>query len=98
MLRDRLLPGLLRGCAPLLVWAAHFAVCYTAAALRPDDVPRAPLLAVTALALAGESWLLWRAWPRARLADARLRDRAAVTAAALALPAVLWTGLPLLLS
>lgn len=93
-----MLKSLLAACAPLLLWALHFTVCYGAAAVRYDGAaPRLPLIAFTVLAAGGEAWLLWRAWPRARRAGARLRDRAMAAGALLALPAVLWTGLPLLL-
>lgn len=95
---------LLHGTLPLLVWALHFAFCYGLAAaqcspagMRPGGPDRLLLGGATALALAACAWLLWCARRVPRLPGAGLLDWAAFVSAGLALVAVAWNGLPLLL-
>lgn len=76
------------GGAPLLLWAAHFAVSYVLGC-------HAPLLALSLLAMGACAWMLWRAAPLRE--EARLLDWARGGGAALALLGIAWTTLPLLL-
>jgi hypothetical protein len=95
---------LLHGTLPLLVWALHFAFCYGLAAaqcspagMRPGGPDRLLLGGATVLALGACAWLLWRARGVPRRPDAGLLDWAAFLSAGLALVAVAWSGLPILL-
>lgn len=102
---DHFFRQLMRATLPLLVWGAHFGFCYllaaaqcTPAAMRPDGPDRLLLGIATAAALAVCAWLAWR--ERGILHDAQgaaLLDWAAALGAVLALVAILWTGLPILL-
>ena len=89
---------------PLLVWIASFAFSYglaaaqcTPAALRPGGPNRLLLGAVTAAALAACALLAWRR--RGALLDrkAGLAERVGAVLAVLALVAIGWAGLPLML-
>jgi hypothetical protein len=95
---------LLAGALPLLVWSLHFAFTYgvaaaqcTPAGMRPGGPDRVLLGAVTVAAIAACAWLAWRAREVSRHDDAGLLDWARFTLAVLALVAVAWTGVPLLL-
>jgi hypothetical protein len=101
-MRDRLFSQTWRATAPLLVWTAHFALCYglTAAECSPALARQQPSMAVlwlaTALALAACAWMLWRA--RAVLdGGAGLVQLAQAGSAVLALAGIGWTAVPLLL-
>jgi hypothetical protein len=98
--RGRVLAGIL----PLLVWSLHFAFTYglaaaqcTPAGMRPGGPDRVLLGAVTLVAVGACAWLAWRSRGVLRREDAGLLDWARLVLAALALVAVAWTGVPLLL-
>jgi hypothetical protein len=89
---------------PLLIWIAHFGFSYGLAAaqcspggLRAGGPDRVLLGAVTAAALAACALLAWRG--RGALFDrhAGLAQRVGAVLAVLALVAVGWAGMPLLL-
>jgi len=102
----------LRGCAPLLVWSAHFALCYglvgaqcSPALFDPAMPTSAVLVVASAAALLACALLLWRAW-RALCAlcapgpldeHLPLRQWAGAAGALLALVGIAWTSLPLLM-
>lgn len=95
---------LLAGTLPLLVWSLHFAFTYglaaaqcTPAGLRPGGPDRVLLGTVTLAAVGACAWLAWRAREVPRRMDAGLLDWARFVLAVLALVAVAWTGVPLLL-
>jgi hypothetical protein len=95
---------LLAGTLPLLVWSLHFAFNYglaaaqcTPAGMRPGGPDRALLGGVTLVAIGACAWLAWRARGVPRRTDAGLLDWARLVLAVLALVAVAWTGVPLLL-
>lgn len=98
--RDGFWGQLWQGTAPLVLWAAHFFFCYLVAAGacgRPGSgaITRAVLAGATLLALGAAGWLLRQAWrsgepPRSLLHMARLGG------AILALVAIAWGALPLL--
>jgi hypothetical protein len=94
----------LRVTLPLLVWIVHFAFSYglTAAqcspgGLRAGGPDRLLLGAVTALALAVCALLAWRGRAALFEREAGLAQRSGALLAVLALVAVAWVGLPLLL-
>ena len=96
---------LLRGILPMLIWVAHFAFSYglaaaqcTPAGLRTGGPDRLLLGGVTALALAVCALLAWRARDVPRRPDAGLLDWAELVLAVLALVAVAWNALPILLT
>ena len=89
---------------PLLVWIAHFAFSYglaaaqcTPAGLRPGGPDRLLLGGVTVAALALCALLAWRGRAALRDRHAGLAERAGAVLAILALVAIAWAGLPLLL-
>lgn len=96
----------LRVALPLLVWIAQFAFSYGLASaqcspggMRPGGPDRLLLGAASLAALGAGALLLWRAcrtWRRHGGA-AGLADRAAFFVAVLALIAIAWTGMQLLL-
>jgi hypothetical protein len=95
---------LFSGALPLLVWSAHFAFAYglaaaqcTPAGLRPGGPDRALLGIVTLAAIGACAWLAWRARGVPARRDAGVLDWARLVLAVLALVAVAWTGVPLLL-
>ena len=95
---------LLAGTLPLLVWSLHFAFAYgiasaqcTPAAMRPGGPDRVLLGAVTVAAIGACAWLAWRARGVPWRDDAGLLDWARLVLAVLALVAVAWTAVPLLL-
>jgi len=99
----QLLVQTLRGTAPLLVWAAHFTLCYVlvgvqcSPALFDGAAPRRwLLLVVSAIAVGACALMLWRA---ARLVreESSLREWAAAGSALLALAGVAWTSVPILM-
>jgi len=96
----------LRGCAPLLVWGAHFALCYglvgaqCSPGLFDAAMPTsAVLVVVSAAALLACAFLLWRAWRALGPLDEHLplRQWAGAAGALLALVGIAWTSLPLLM-
>lgn len=102
--REHFLRRVLRATLPLLVWIAYFAFSYGLAAaqcapggLRAGGPDRLLLGATTLAALAVCALLAWRG--RRELFDrqAGLAQRVGAVLAVLALVAVGWTGLPLLL-
>ena len=100
---DRLPRRALLGTAPLLLWAAHFALCYVfvaaecSPAFATPEAPRRWVLGVVSVAaLAACAWLLWKA-PRAWSQDAGLLDWARAASPLLALAGIAWTSLPLVL-
>jgi len=96
-----------RGILPMLVWILHFAFCYglaaaqcTPAGLRPGGPDLRLLGGATVVALLVCAWLAWRG--RAVLVrhsgrEHGLLDWIAFIGALLALVAVAWNGVPLLL-
>ena len=95
---------LLAGTLPLLVWSFHFVFSYglaaaqcTPAGMRPGGPDRVVLGAVTLGAIGACAWLVWRARGVPRHEDAGLLDWARLVLVVLALVAVAWTGVPLLL-
>ena len=104
-MHDHFFRQLARGTLPLLVWAAHFTVCYllaaaqcTPALMRTGGPDRVLLGIATVAALAACLWLAWR--ERGILRDpqgAGLLDWAAALGAVLAFVGIVWTGLPILL-
>ena len=102
-MRENLFTDLLRGTAPLLLWALHFAFCYglvgaqcSPALSGPDAPSRTLLMVVSAAALGACLLMLWRGWP-ARADHPRLLDWALAGSAVLALAGIAWTAAPLLL-
>jgi len=102
-MRDRLFSRTLYATAPLLVWAAHFTLCYALVATQCSPAllsPGAPavwiLAPASAAALACCSLMLWRA-KRTLDDQARLLDWARIGSAVLALAGIAWTSIPLLL-
>jgi len=104
---ERFFARMLRAILPMLVWILHFAFCYglaaaqcTPAGLRPGG-PDIRLLGIaTALALLVCAWLAWRGRgvlgrPGGR--EHGLLDWIAFIGALLALVAVAWNGVPVLL-
>ena len=88
----------LRGMAPLLVWAAHFAFCYLAVAFGcvawgPQAPLRALLIGASVLALLAIATQAALAWRRRRTPLAVPAER---WASLLALLGVAWTTLPAL--
>jgi hypothetical protein len=95
---------LVSGTLPLLVWIAHFAFTYglaasqcTPAALRAGGPDRALAGVVTVIAIGACAWLAWRARGVPARRDAGVLDWSRFVLAVLALVAVAWTGVPLLL-
>ena len=102
-MRDKLFFDLVRGTAPLMVWALHFTVCYVLVAAQcspalagPQGPSRSLLLGLTLAALAGCALLLWKGWP-ADTGNARLLDWARAGSAVLGACGIAWTAIPLLL-
>lgn len=99
---ERLFSRLAYGCAPLLVWAAHFAFLYGLAgaqcsALLARAGPSTWMMwLASALAAAACLLMLWRARGAMRTGSA-LADQARAVSALLALVGVAWATLPLLL-
>jgi len=100
---DRLLTRTLYATAPLLVWAAHFTLCYALVAAQCSPAllwPGAPTMWILALASAAAlalcASMLWRA-RRSLDEQARLLDWARSCSAMLALAGIAWTSVPLLL-
>jgi hypothetical protein len=95
---------LFSGTLPLLVWIVHFAFTYglaafqcTPAGLRPGGPDRALAGIATVAAIGACAWLAWRARGVPRRQDAGVLDWARLVLAVLALVAVAWTGVTLLL-
>jgi len=96
---------LLRAILPLLVWLLHFAFCYglaaaqcTPAMMREGGPDRLLLGVATVAALAICAWLTWRGRAVLRRPNtAGLLEWAAFVFAALALVAVSWNSLPIML-
>ena len=95
---------LLAGTLPLLVWIAHFSFSYglaaaqcTPAGLRAGGPDRVLLGGVTLAAIGACAWLAWRVRDVPWRIDAGLLDWARLVLAVLALVAVAWSGVPLLL-
>jgi hypothetical protein len=102
-IRDSVTVRSLRASAPLLVWAAHWSLCYLAvagicsrgtwsASVRPV------LASISLVALVVVSIMLWRAWRRlhGRL-PTTLGEWSLAGGAVLALAGIAWTSLPLLM-
>jgi hypothetical protein len=103
-MQDHFFVRLLRGTGALLVWALHFTLCYGVAAaqctpggLRVGGPDRVLLGVATIIALGACVWLGWRARDRVRSPDAALTDWSALAGAVLAVVAIAWNGIPLLL-
>ena len=99
-MHQNLIRDMLRGCAPLMVWAAHFAACYLLVAAQCSPAARNPaapqswlLVLISALAIGICAALLWHA----RNPRPRLLDWARTGSAVLALAAVAWTSVPVLM-
>lgn len=99
--QDRLLRQMTLAVAPLLVWAAHFFFCYawTAAACRRGGDPAVVLAVASVLALGAALALLARALRLlCRTAQpVRLIVWVRFGSAALALAAIAWTCVPMLM-
>jgi hypothetical protein len=103
-IRDGFWRRLLAGILPLLVWIAHFAFSYGLAAaqcapagLRAGGPDRVLLAGVTLVAIVACAWLAWRARDVPRRIDAGLLDWARLVLSVLALVAVAWNAVPMLL-
>lgn len=92
MSRDPLFPSVMRVCAPLLVWAAHFFFCYAyvAAGCASGSV----LFITTALALSACCGLVWLSW-RGRIGKGNLLDFGAFLVSVFSFIAITWSTLPL---
>ncbi|KQQ36053.1 hypothetical protein ASF61_07555 [Duganella sp. Leaf126] len=100
--RDRLLSRVLTVTLPLLVWGVHFFFCYAWAAVACERGAGATLAlaAASVLAAAVSAVLLARALRRVCArgqGGAALHDWAALAIAALALVAIAWSCVPLLM-
>jgi len=99
--QDRLFSKMTLAVAPLLVWAAHFFFCYawTAAACQRGGDPAMVLGVASVLALGASALLLARALRRVCRAPQPVRLIVWVhfASAALALAAILWTCVPMLM-
>ena len=91
--RDALFASMMRVCAPLLVWAAHFFFCY--AYVAAGCASSAVLGVTTVLALAACCGLLWLSW-RGRIGKGSLLDLGAFLASVLSFIAITWSTLPLI--
>jgi hypothetical protein len=106
--RSAFFAGVRAGTAALALWALHFAFCYGAvavgcsailhdgAAVTPPQL-RLLLAAATAAAVAAGLWLLYGACRSLAHAQGDLLPKVRLIGAALAVVAMLWTGLPLAL-
>jgi hypothetical protein len=99
VVRERFAGPMLRAIGGMLIWAAHFGFLYGFAGLACArgfgvSLPLA-IAAATVLALAASAWLLVEA-VRAGLQD--FLDWLAATGTALAIVAILWQTLPILLA
>jgi hypothetical protein len=97
---DGVIRRTLSATAPLLVWAAHFTLCYLLVAAECSPALHAPgargvwiLAAATVAALLACGIMLWRA----DLRRGDLADWSRAGSAALAIAAIAWGGVPLLL-
>lgn len=88
--------------APLIIWAAHFALCYgvvateCSPALARQQLSIGFLLWASAFSIGACGWMLWRA--RSVLEQAtNLARLAQAGSAVLALAGIVWTSIPLLL-
>lgn len=102
---EHLFRRLLRAILPLLVWLLHFAFCYglaaaqcTPAIMREGGPDRILLGLATVAALGACAWLTWRrrgvlGWPD----SAGLLEWASFLFAGLALVAVSWNSVPIML-
>ena len=99
--QDQLLSKMALAVAPLLVWAAHFFFCYawTAAACQRGGDPAMALGVASVPALGASALLLARALRRVCRAPQPVRLIVWVhfASAALALAAILWTCVPMLM-
>ena len=99
--QDRLLQKTTLAVAPLLVWAAHFFFCYawTAVACQRGGDPALALGVASALAVGAAALLLARALRRLCRAPQPVRLVVWVhfASAALALAAIVWTCVPMLM-
>lgn len=99
--QDRLLGKMVWAVMPLLIWAAHFFFCYawTAASCQRGADPSVALGVASALALGAGAALLARAVRRLCRAPrpVRLIDWVHFGSAALALVAIAWTCVPMLM-
>lgn len=99
--RDRFLSKMVWAVSPLLIWAAHFFFCYAwaAAACQRGGDPALALGVASALALGAGAALLARALRRLCRAPlpVRLIDWVHFASAALALAAMVWTCVPMLM-
>jgi len=102
---EHLFQRLLRAILPLLVWLLHFAFCYglaaaqcTPAIMREGGPDRILLGLATVAALAICAWLTWRRrGVLGRPGSAGLLEWASFLFAALALVAVSWNSVPVML-
>ena len=99
--QDRLLRKMTLAVAPLLVWAAHFFFCYawTAVACQRGGDPAMALVAASVLAVGAAAALLGRSLRRLCRAPQPVRLIVWVhfASAALALAAIVWTCVPMLM-
>lgn len=91
--RDPLFASVMRVCAPLLVWAAHFFFCY--AYVAAGCASSAVLGVTTMLALSACCGLLWLSW-RSRVGKGNLLDMGAFLASVFSFIAIIWSTLPLI--
>lgn len=99
--QDRLLRKMMVAVAPLLVWAAHFFFCYawTAAACQRGGDPAIVLGVASVLAVGAAALLMAHALRRLCRAPQPVRLIVWVhfASAALALAAIVWTCVPMLM-
>ena len=93
---DRFFYKLWQGTAPLVLWASHFFFCYLYAASGCRRETWAVLLGATLLALASAGWLAWKAWRGGGEAPRGVLHMARLGGAILALAAIAWSAMPLL--
>lgn len=92
-IRDGTLRRMLYATAPLLLWAGHFALMYLLAVLHAG---RAGMIVLSLLALGAAGALVWRA-ARQPSGERALHELAMGANAVLALIAIVWTSVPLLI-
>jgi len=101
---DRFFSRATRASLPLIIWASHFAFSYIVATAqctpggwRPEGPNPWLLGGVTLLAIAACAWIGAAAGRRLRAGSSDFVDYVAAASAVLALVAIAWSGMPVLL-